>query len=239
MPPDPLGTLKIEAIVRELALVDILVGSAVGIGIILGLVRGFLLQFAGLGGLIGGFFLADRYHAELGEAIRRVWDIGHANTIAFILIAVVSFLIVMLICALCRRAVGKFRMGSYDRLLGGVFGGLKAALLSAGILFAILALAPQDGGIRRAARASWFGPVLWTGVDQAASVLPVETRTQIRQFLYVHDLRPSAHETPAEPALSSPSVDDDSAPLRLEDDRHQPHPREEPGDHEIAPLDVR
>ena len=81
--------------------------------------------------------------------------------------------------------------------------------------------------------------MLWTGVDQAASVLPVETRIQVRQFLYVHDLRPSAHETPAVPALSSPSVDDDSAPLRLEDDRPQPPPREEPGDHEIAPLDVR
>ncbi len=224
---------------RELALVDILVGSAVGIGIILGLVRGFLLQFAGLGGLIGGFFLADRYHAELGEAIRRLLDIGHADTIAFILIAVASFLIVMLVCALCRRAVGKFRMGSYDRLLGGVFGGLKAALLSAGILFAVLALAPQDGGIRRAAQASWFGPVLWAGVDQAASVLPMKTRAHVRQFLHVHDLRPGADEAPADTALSSPRADDDSAPLRLEDDHPRPPPPDEPGDHEIAPLGVR
>ncbi|MFQ5843954.1 MAG: CvpA family protein [Planctomycetota bacterium] len=194
--------------VDEFALIDILVGTAVGVGIIVGLVRGFVLQVAGIGGLVGGLLLADLYHARLGTTLHRLFGIGQPGTVAFIAIVVTTVLVVTAICALLRKGLGSLRMGSYDRLLGGVFGLLKACLLCAGILLALVALAPEGGTVRGSIRSSRSGPLLWELVDRMSVVLPEKSRDQVQGFLRANEVRPEPEEgatpesgeTPDDPA---------------------------------------
>ena len=133
-----------------MTVVDVLVLGTLGIGLILGMVRGFLAQFTGLAGLAGGLLLAERYYPGLRRAALDPWlRTDHNGAIAFVGIVVFTVLVAAVIGWLIGKALDKLQLGAYDRLMGGAFGLLKAGLISASVLLAVVYFSPDGGNIER------------------------------------------------------------------------------------------
>ena len=176
--------------------VDTLVFGVLAVGLILGLLRGFLSQVTGLVGLVGGCYLAWRYSPDVqAVVVDPLFSTEHNDKIAFAAILIAVLCVTALIGWLLNKLFTKMNMSAYDRLAGGLFGALKAGLICAGILLAIVVLANDGGDIERAIGSSKTGPALWDALDRAAGVLPEEVRTDVRDFLKKNSL-PAKAEAP-------------------------------------------
>ncbi|MGH7163616.1 MAG: CvpA family protein [Planctomycetota bacterium] len=185
-----------------MSVIDAVVLGVVAVGLVLGLLRGFLVQFTGLAGILGGVLLADRYQESLRVAVvDKLVTTGHNAAIAFVAILVVCVVLVALVAKLVRKAIDRLELGAWDRLMGGVFGALKAGLIVAGILLAIVTFAANGGGIERSIAASRSAPWLWGAMQNAASILPERMGGEVKGFLEKNSLPPA--EPPAPPPSES------------------------------------
>ncbi|MHC4954332.1 MAG: CvpA family protein [Planctomycetota bacterium] len=192
-----------------MAMVDLLVLAAGVVGVTLGALRGFVPQVTGVFGLGGGLFLAARYH----EVVRvRVIDPNstwaYNGELAFISIIVVTIVGVAFVGWLLRRFIESTGLGTYDRVMGGALGGVKAGATAAAVLLGIVYFAPDNGGLERAIGSSRSGPALWRAMDTAAEALPDKVGDRMEDFLDEHDLPdPSEVSQPApdsEPEEATP-----------------------------------
>ncbi|UCF78531.1 MAG: CvpA family protein, partial [Candidatus Eiseniibacteriota bacterium] len=110
------------------------------VGIIQGLVKGFVRQAFSLLGLIFAIIIAFRYHDILARYLGRWIDHPVALVIlSFVLVLVVVVLLFKLIGLAARAAISAVSIGWLDRLAGGVFGLLKAVVIVA-VLFGLFVL---------------------------------------------------------------------------------------------------
>lgn len=181
-------------------MVDTLVFGVLAVGLILGLMRGFLSQIAGLVGLLGGVYLAWRYNAHVGAlVVDPLVSTEHNRKIAFGLIMLVAFIVTGLASWMIGKLFEKMNISAYDRLMGGIFGVAKAALICAGILLAVVVLANDGGNIERAIGSSKAGPALWRALDKAVGVLPKNVRGDFRDFLEKNALPTDRSDADPEP----------------------------------------
>ena len=183
-----------------MAFVDVAVIGILVAGLLVGWQRGFLTQATGVVGILAGFYLADRFHEGLRvRVVDRVLDSDNNGAIAFVAIVVAVLIVTMLASWLVRKLVENFELGSYDRAMGGVFGGLKAALLCAALLLVLTSFAPSNGSISRAIGRSRAGPMLWHAIAGAARVLPGEYAARASAYLEEHRPGPPVREVGAAP----------------------------------------
>jgi membrane protein required for colicin V production len=167
-----------------LTVVDVLVLGTLGIGLILGMVRGFLAQFTGLAGLVGGLLLAERYYPGLRRAALDPWlQTEHNGAIAFVGIVVFTVLVAAVFGWLLALAIGRLQLGAYDRLMGAAFGLLKSGLICAAVLLAVVYFSPDGGNIERHIGSSKAAPMLWRAMTRVAGALPERYRGDVRGFL--------------------------------------------------------
>ena len=167
-----------------MTVVDTLVFGVLAVGLILGLMRGFLSQITGLVGLLGGVYLAWRYDDTVRAiAVDPLFTTEHNGKIAFGLIMLVAFVVTGLTSWIVGKVFDKMNMSAYDRLMGGIFGVAKAGLICSGVLLAVVVLANDGGQIERAIGSSKAGPALWEALDKAVGVLPKHLRGDARDFL--------------------------------------------------------
>ena len=190
--------LRPDSTVTPMSVVDILVLGTLTIGLVLGMVRGFISQFTGIAGLVGGLLLAEHYHEALRYAALDSWlRSDHNGAIAFVSIVVVTVLVTAVIGWLIRLAFEKLDLGSYDRLVGAAFGVVKAGLICAAILLTVVYFAPDGGGIEQRIGASKAAPMLWNAMDNVADALPERYRGDVRGFLDANRV-PQSETTRAE-----------------------------------------
>ena len=115
--------------------IDIINSVLLVIGLISGLRDGLVKQVAGLAGLIGGLLLGRAFYVPVGEWLGTTFGISAeaAHITAFILILVVVPLLFSLVGWLVSKILSAICLGWINRLLGGIVGVLKFALL-AGII---------------------------------------------------------------------------------------------------------
>jgi membrane protein required for colicin V production len=167
-----------------LTVVDVLVLGTLSIGLILGMVRGFLAQFIGLAGLAGGLLLAERYYPGLRRAALDPWlRSEHNGEIAFVAIVVLTVLVAAIVGWLIGKALDRLQLGAYDRLVGGAFGLLKAGLICAAVLLAVVYFSPDGGNIEKHIGSSKSAPMLWRAMTRVAGALPERYRGDVRGFL--------------------------------------------------------
>lgn len=170
-----------------MAFVDVAVIGILVAGLLVGWQRGFLTQATGVVGIVAGFYLADRFHEGLRvHVVDRVLDSDNNGAIAFVAIVVAVLIVTMLASWLVRKLVENFELGAYDRAMGGVFGGLKAALLCAALLLVLTSFAPSNGSISHAIGRSRAGPVLWHAIAGAARMLPGDYAARASAYLEEH-----------------------------------------------------
>ncbi len=134
-----------------------------------GLWIGFMRQLAGLAALVGGYWLAAHFHPEIAPYVKRF--IANPK-----LIFLVSFICIFLVSALAFTLAGKLLqkvmqitlMGWFDRLLGGILGIAKAAVV-ASLLFMFLASTLSASNELLAK--SFSAPYLKIGAEQLKQVI--------------------------------------------------------------------
>lgn len=111
--------------------IDISIGVILAFGLVRGAMKGFVLELTGLLsvflGAIGAFVYAT--HVEEWIAPYLTWKANYIQLTAFIL----TFLIIATLVALIGKALTKFlnfiALGLLNRIVGGVFGLLKMAVI--------------------------------------------------------------------------------------------------------------
>ena len=112
-------------------IIDIIILVLIGIGVIHGLMKGFLKQLAAIVGLVAGLLVARALFGVVAEHL--VVAFGTSVTIAqilsFILIWVIVPLLCIMIASVLTKALDAINLGWLNRLLGGLLGAIKVLLL--------------------------------------------------------------------------------------------------------------
>ena len=106
-----------------------------------GLRQGMIRTVFGIAGLIGGIFLAGRYHDELAALLfpsGAVWS----NIAAYAIIAIATLVLAGVIGWLLAKLVNFVALGWLDKLVGSILGIAIGCLLCAAILAIVLKYYP-------------------------------------------------------------------------------------------------
>lgn len=105
---------------------DIIILAVIGIGMVMGFVRGFIKQACGLVGLVAGLLMARALYTMAGEQLAPHigMSVSAAQIISFIVIWAIIPMLLMLAGGALTRAIEAVHLGAVNRLLGGVAGAL-------------------------------------------------------------------------------------------------------------------
>jgi membrane protein required for colicin V production len=119
-----------------MAIIDIVLGALLLLGIIRGLMKGLFVEVASLAALILGIYGAihfSNFAAEFFES-RVEWDEQYLNIAAF----AITFIIIVMVISLAGKALTKIAdfaaLGILNRFLGALFGVIKIALILSVVL---------------------------------------------------------------------------------------------------------
>jgi membrane protein required for colicin V production len=133
-----IGTERTMAWV-DWAIVIVLLLSVVG-----GLTQGFFRSVCAVGGLVLGLALAAWNYDRLATCIMPIVHLeAVANTIAFLLIALLVMALTGLIGKVLSKTLHQMGLGCLDRLAGGVFGFFQGALLITLCILVTVAFYPR------------------------------------------------------------------------------------------------
>ena len=116
-------------------IIDIIISALLVVGLIMGLVKGLVKQVASLSGLVCGLLVGRAFYMPVGGFFVKIFKLSveASHITAFILILILVPLIFSLVGWLLSKLLSAISLGWVNRLLGGIVGVLKFALL-AGII---------------------------------------------------------------------------------------------------------
>ncbi len=119
--------------------IDIFILVILGLGLIAGLVKGFIKQVCTLIGLVAGLLVARALYAMVGEQLAPHigTSVSVAQIISFIVIWAIIPALLMLAGATLTRALKFIHLGAVNRLMGGI-AGIALHLLFLGILIKVV-----------------------------------------------------------------------------------------------------
>ena len=111
--------------------IDIGIAIILAIGLVRGLMKGFILELTSLLsvilGIVGAFFFADVVESYVLQYLD--WDAKYIQLTAFVLTFLIIVISVSLIGKVLTRLANAIALGMLNRLAGGVFGLLKMTLI--------------------------------------------------------------------------------------------------------------
>ena len=119
-----------------MSVLDIILIALIGFGLVRGFFKGFFVEVASLVALVAGVYGAIHFSYFVSEFLetKTEWNEKTINVTAF----AITFLIIVLTISLAGKALTKLAslamLGIVNKLLGGVFGGLKMALIASILL---------------------------------------------------------------------------------------------------------
>ncbi|MCB4807181.1 CvpA family protein [Tamlana sp. 62-3] len=119
-----------------MGVIDIVLGALILLGLVRGFLKGLFVEVASLVALVAGVYGAIHFSNFAAEFLQTKTDWGEKtiNVTAF----AITFVVIILAIALAGKALTKLAdfaaLGILNKLLGGVFGALKIALLLSVIL---------------------------------------------------------------------------------------------------------
>lgn len=119
-----------------MSVIDIVLGALILFGLVRGFMKGFFVEVSSLIALVAGIYGAIHFSNFAAEFLqtKTEWNEKTINIVAF----AVTFIIIVLAIALAGKALTKLAdfaaLGIINKLLGGVFGALKIALILSVVL---------------------------------------------------------------------------------------------------------
>jgi membrane protein required for colicin V production len=139
-----------------LTALDIVVMLFVGGGLVLGYVRGFVVEVMSLLAWVAAIAALKLLHAPLSDLLAgMVGTYGGAAVLAFAILFLIPFAGVKLLANHLSKAAKASFVGTFDHILGGGFGALKG-LIGATILYLLASLVYDVGYGRTAERPDWM-----------------------------------------------------------------------------------
>jgi membrane protein required for colicin V production len=127
-----------------MALVDWFIVIVIALAVLGGLQQGFFRSVCSLGGLLLGLVLAAWNYGRLAVLLMPLVRIDAvANTIAFVLIALLVMAVASLIGSFLGNAMHKIGLGCLDKLAGAAFGFFQGILMVTLIIWVTVAFFPR------------------------------------------------------------------------------------------------
>lgn len=114
-----------------MGVLDIVLSVLILFGLVRGFMKGFFVEIASLLALVAGVYGAMHFSNYAADFLstKVEWDIKTINITAF----AITFIVIVLIISLVGRALTKLAsfaaLGIVNKILGGLFGGLKTAFI--------------------------------------------------------------------------------------------------------------
>ena len=156
----------------ELNAVDLALVLIALVSITIGAWRGFLYEILSLAGWFVAFFLARWFAADVAAVLPMSGaSAGLRLAVAFVLVFVAAAFAAGLVSWLVRKLVSQLGLRPVDRVLGAVFGMVRAALLLVlgGFVVGMTPLAKHEMWV-----ASAGGPLLLKAAEMGKTLLPTE-----------------------------------------------------------------
>lgn len=110
-----------------MATIDIIILAMIGVGVIMGLIKGFVKQMASIVGLIAGLLMARALFGIVAERLAPV--LGTSTTVAQVLAFIFVPLGFAFVASLLTKALDAVHLGWLNRWLGSGLGALKYMIL--------------------------------------------------------------------------------------------------------------
>lgn len=125
---------------------DMAIIVIVGYCIIRGIFRGLIREVTSIVGVAAGFYVAYSYHGAVAPLLSKwIADPLYLKMTGFMILFCGIFLMIALAGILVRFVMKLVLLGVVDRILGGVFGLLKAALVVSCIYILLITFLPAGG----------------------------------------------------------------------------------------------
>ena len=167
---------------RELGVIDVASVALLAVFLVRGLMQGFVWQAITLVGVIAGLLVSRSLAPVVAPAVRKVvpsldeqsgLDMMAAYFVVFLGVLVAA----ALLAKLARKLTSSLSLGSHDRLLGGLFGVVKAGAI---IVIAVTFLSMFDPA-KQAIASSRTGPLANEAVKRAGPLFPEEVKEHVRE----------------------------------------------------------
>ena len=132
-------------------IIDIIIGTLLVVGLIMGLVKGLVKQVASLAGLVCGLLVGRAFYMPVGGFFVKIFKLSveASHITAFVLILILVPLLFSLVGWLLSKLLSAISLGWINRLLGGLVGVLKFALLAGVIITGIEIFDQRDSLIAK------------------------------------------------------------------------------------------
>jgi membrane protein required for colicin V production len=188
---------------QDFVLIDYLLLAIIALSVLIGLWRGFLREFISLATWVAAFVIAFLFAEDASLYLVPYIGVPSARAVlAFGGLFLVTLILGGLINMLISQLVRSTGLSGTDRLIGFVFGGVRAAaLIAVLILLAILTPLPQDPWWQESVLIPYFEPLAMWLRDQ----LPAEFA---EPFVFPGEVpvEPPPVEPPADPAVAPPAA---------------------------------
>jgi membrane protein required for colicin V production len=125
--------------------VDWVILAVLAVATLGGLAQGFFRTVCSLGGLILGLVLADWNYARVGAMFKPIVKVDEiANTIGFLLIALLVMAVANLVGGIISKTVRRMGLGCLDAMAGAVFGFIQGAVLVMVCILVTVAFFPGE-----------------------------------------------------------------------------------------------
>ncbi len=127
---------------------DILILVIGGFCLVRGIFRGIVKELTSIVGVFVGFYVAYNYYPVVAHLISRFFsNKAYLNIVSFFLVFTILFLAVGLVGVVLKRVFKGVALGWADRLLGAIFGLVKAILVVSVLLVPMTAFLPQKSPV--------------------------------------------------------------------------------------------
>ncbi|WP_297810408.1 CvpA family protein [uncultured Helicobacter sp.] len=159
----------------DFSLFDLVVGALILILAIRGILNGFVREFFGLIGIVGGVYGASVYGDTMGEWISaNLYSFQNPSAISligFLVLLALIWGIALILAEVIQRLVHLSALGGLNRILGFCFGGLKVFMIFAILIATLTNIQFAKSLIEKYTQESYLYPMLR---DTGAAVIKLD-----------------------------------------------------------------
>ncbi len=157
-------------------ILDILIAVIVGYCLIRGIFRGIIKEVTSIFGVFIGFFVAYNYYPVVAHFLSRlIANESYLNIISFFSVFTVLFLAVGFVGVILKRLFRAVALGWADRILGAIFGLVKAILIISVLLVPLMTFLPQKSPVMKD---SLLAPYFSIISEKIVAVVPTDMKQQ-------------------------------------------------------------